>query len=765
MESKSRPTNTRFARLTRWVATPLVVALMPPMLAWAQTLPPVPPPVLASCSVPPSPESDAWPVANTDNIGATTGAPLLFNSAQLLANDTGVGTLTVTSPIDTTPHKGGTVTGANPFTYTPPASFTGTDSFTYEVSDSLGRKTTGIVKVSVAVAPDGIAPQVTITAPLGGTVSNTVAVSANAFDAVGVAGVRFFLDDAPLGVEDTAAPYQVSWNTTLGTDGAHALKATARDAAGNVGTSTTISVNVSNVVTPPPPPPPPSGIAVQSTVSVNGQGPITTPAFSTAVPGQVLVALAASDGPTSGANNQFLTISGGGLAWTRVQRAAVQRGVAEIWTATASSVMTGVTVTSTQSVGQVLGSSVNQSLVVVAFTGATGVGASKIANGATGAPTISLVTQAAGSLIFGAGIDFDRAVARTVPTGQTKIHEYLAPSGDTMWMQRLDAATGAAGSTARLNDTAPTTDQWNYAAVEIMSGAPPASVAVPSVVGQLRADAEAAIVGASLTVGAVTEANHPTMGIGRVISQTPGFPNSALVGSSVSLVVSLGPAPVTPPPAGGLVLALNFNELSGATALDASGNNLNGTVLGATRVEGRFGGALSFDGVNDWVTVTDTTGSPLDLTAGMTLEAWVKPDALNGWDTALLKERGANLMSYGLYAHDGAPLAGGVAAPAGYIRTGSADQAIRNTAPLAVGEWSHLAMTYDGATMRIYVNGVQVASRAQSGAIAVGNGALRIGGNNSFAGEFFRGLIDEVRVYNRALSAAEITQDMNSGIQ
>ena len=74
-------------------------------------------------------------------------------------------------------------------------------------------------------------------------------------------------------------------------------------------------------------------------------------------------------------------------------------------------------------------------------------------------------------------------------------------------------------------------------------------------------------------------------------------------------------------------------------------------------------------------------------------------------------------------------------------------------------------MTYDGATMRIYVNGVQVASRAQSGAIAVGNGALRIGGNNSFAGEFFRGLIDEVRVYNRALSAAEITQDMNSGIQ
>ena len=70
-------------------------------------------------------------------------------------------------------------------------------------------------------------------------------------------------------------------------------------------------------------------------------------------------------------------------------------------------------------------------------------------------------------MIFGVGIDFDRAIARTVPTGQTKVHEYLAPSGDTMWMQRLDLATGAAGSLATLNDTAPTTDQWNFAIVEI----------------------------------------------------------------------------------------------------------------------------------------------------------------------------------------------------------------------------------------------------------------------------------------------------------
>ena len=179
------------------------------------------------------------------------------------------------------------------------------------------------------------------------------------------------------------------------------------------------------------------------------------------------MALVASDGPTSGANNQFITISGAGLTWTRVARAAVQRGVAEIWTATAPTVLTNVTVTSQQSVTSVLGLPPNQSVTVIAFTGASGIGASAVANGATGAPRVSLVAQAATSAVYGVGIDFDRAVARTVPAGQTKVHEFLAPSGDTMWMQMLNATTSGAGVTATLNDTAPTTDQWNFEIVEI----------------------------------------------------------------------------------------------------------------------------------------------------------------------------------------------------------------------------------------------------------------------------------------------------------
>src|SRR5206468_1976304 len=80
---------------------------------------------------------------------------------------------------------------------------------------------------------------------------------------------------------------------------------------------------------------------------------------------------------------------------------------------------------------------------------------------------------------------------------------------------------------------------------------------------------------------------------------------------------------------------------------------------------------------------------------------------------------------------------------------------------LPLNIWSHVAVTFDGATMRLYVNGAQVASQAAAGAIAASNGALRIGGNAVW-GEYFRGLIDEVRIYNRPLSGGEIQTDMGT---
>jgi hypothetical protein len=80
-------------------------------------------------------------------------------------------------------------------------------------------------------------------------------------------------------------------------------------------------------------------------------------------------------------------------------------------------------------------------------------------------------------------------------------------------------------------------------------------------------------------------------------------------------------------------------------------------------------------------------------------------------------------------------------------------------AALTTNTWIYLAGTYDGATLRLYVNGTQVSSRAQTGPIEVSTNPLQIGGDSIYR-QYFSGRIDEIRVYNRALTAAEIQRDM-----
>jgi len=160
----------------------------------------------------------------------------------------------------------------------------GTHTLTATARDAATNRTTSTavtVTVNNAPPPDTTAPTVSLTAPANGaTVSGTVAVSASASDNVGVAGVQFQLDGANLGAEDTVAPYSISWNTTGVANGAHTLRATARDAATNRTTSTAVTVTVNNA--PPPDTTPPT---------VN----ITAPANGATVSGTVTVSANASD--------------------------------------------------------------------------------------------------------------------------------------------------------------------------------------------------------------------------------------------------------------------------------------------------------------------------------------------------------------------------------------------------------------------------------------------------------------------------------------
>ena len=123
-----------------------------------------------------------------------------------------------------------------------------------------------------------------------------------------------------------------------------------------------------------------------------------------------------------------------------------------------------------------------------------------------------------------------------------------------------------------------------------------------------------------------------------------------------------------------------------------------------------------------------------------------------GTTVAILKEI-TNGLSYGLSAHDD------VRRPAGYINVAGTDRFAIGTVQLALNAWTHLAATYDGTTLRLYVNGIQVGTRASTGSMTTSSNALRIGGNTIW-GEYFTGLIDDIRIHNRALTATEIQELM-----
>ena len=218
-------------------------------------------------------------------------------------------------------------------------------------------------------------------------------------------------------------------------------------------------------------------------------------------------------------------------------------------------------------------------------------------------------------------------------------------------------------------------------------------------------------------------------------------------------------ATVTAPAVTGLVAAYGFDNGTGTTTPDQSGNNNNGTLTNATwagPTTGKYGNALSFNGTNAWVTVPDSNS--LDLTTGMTLEAWVRPTNLgNTFRTVLMKEQPGN-MTYGLYANG----AGNSRVPIGEVNIGGYRDAV-GTAQLPLNTWTHLATTYNGNVLALYVNGVQAGQLLIAGSIVTSISPLRIGGNAIWS-EWFQGQIDEVRVYNRALSAGEVTSDMNTAI-
>jgi hypothetical protein len=216
----------------------------------------------------------------------------------------------------------------------------------------------------------------------------------------------------------------------------------------------------------------------------------------------------------------------------------------------------------------------------------------------------------------------------------------------------------------------------------------------------------------------------------------------------------------------GLVAAYGLSEGAGPTIADSSGNGNAGLISGATWTsDGIYGNALSFNGTNAWVNIPDSAS--LDLTWGMTLEAWVKPSvAATSRSAILAKEQPSdpsNPVAYALDSADGRgmpPSVHGVFNSSGQ----NYDQNAIGTGLLPVNTWSYVTGTFDGSTLRLYVNDQLVGSQvvAFNVPLSTTTAPLHIGGD--FANEFFAGLIAEIQVYDRALNQAEIQADMNTPV-
>jgi hypothetical protein len=661
------------------------------------------PVVVGGASPPPfPPPTNHNPEPTGDLLVAAGGMPVTFTGASLVANDTDPDGHTITiTVVAASGTEGGTIVanGGDSYTYTPPATFTGVDRFTYSVRDSFGGTATATVSVSVTPAappaPTGLVLSLgfdegsgsTAMDASGGGLHGTIS---GALHVLGRSGGALKFD----GVDD--------WVTVADTS---ALDLT---------TGMTLEAWVN----------PTTAGSGWNTIVLKERGAE-----------DMAYALYANDGaPFPGGNAapaSYVNIGGAHVSLTAAQ--ALPPGT---WTHVAAT-YDGATLR--LYVNGVLASSRPRTGEVGVSGGALRIGGNNAWTGEFFAGLIDDVRVYNRALTATEiAADMDGGVIAPPPP----------PPVNQAPVAQADALTTSSGTplalTAALllaNDTDADGDALSVS-----------SVAAAGTAG-----------GSIAATGAGMWSYTPAAGFSGVESFTYAITDGrgGIASGTINVTVTAAaPAPVGVP---GLVLALGFDESGGIIAADSSGGGRNGTVREAAFVAGKYGNALSFDGVNDWVTVPDSAA--LDLTTGMTIEAWVRPATLSGWETLVLKERGIEDLAYGLYVHDGAPLPGGVAAPAGTIKTSTGHHTVHGSSALAIGQWTHVATTYDGATQRFYVNGTLVASRAQTGSMQVSGSPLRIGGNNAWAGEFFQGLIDEVRVYNRALTAAEIERDMNAPVR
>ena len=198
----------------------------------------------------------------------------------------------------------------------------------------------------------------------------------------------------------------------------------------------------------------------------------------------------------------------------------------------------------------------------------------------------------------------------------------------------------------------------------------------------------------------------------------------------------------------GLVGRWNLNETSGTTAADATVFGRDGTVTGGASWSTDCGGmgTFNFNGSTQYVSINNA--ADFQPTAMLSIAGWVKGDTWKtGTDVNIILRKGeANPNNYQLSISDGR---------AELLLDGNDGAGIRGNTVLSTGQWYHVAATWDGATGKIYVNGVlDNTPVARTGTIATDTRPLYIGGRSG--SDLHDGMLRDVRLYNRALTSTEI---------
>lgn len=188
-----------------------------------------------------------------------------------------------------------------------------------------------------------------------------------------------------------------------------------------------------------------------------------------------------------------------------------------------------------------------------------------------------------------------------------------------------------------------------------------------------------------------------------------------------------------------IVSQWNFNENSGLTTYDSTGNDNTGTLQNGVQwtTDSREGYALRFDGTDDRVSVLGT--SVMNLTENVSLEAWIKRDSMQ--DGTIFSRNGPFFIAVrNNHFYGGIHTNGG---PEGWTD-------IEGTSNLALNQWYHVAMSYDGATIRGYVNSIEEASSPKSGIMVLRSQQPWIGWGEPGQNQYFSGVIDNIKVHDIA---------------